>query len=121
MRMREFFNALVDRVSRANTKNKNRSYERPEEPFLPVTKRMFTRCRTFVEPQTQQQKDLVHRIGDRVERLGHHARRASDNGCRQLQYRDQCIGKERADYGQHTTILRLRVYHPQITQITQIM
>src|SRR5436853_7296241 len=73
MRMREFFNALVDRVSRANTKNKNRSYERPEEPFLPVTKRMFTRCRTFVEPQTQQQKELVHRIGNRTTRLSHHA------------------------------------------------
>ena len=97
MRMCEFFDALVDRVGRTNAENKNSSYERPEKPFLPVTEWVLVGGRSFVEPQTQQQKDLVCGIGNRVERLSHHAGGACDQGSRQLQYRDQSVGKERAD------------------------
>src|SRR6185503_8702212 len=103
MWMREFFDALVDRVRRTHAENKNSSYERPEKPFLPVTKRVLVGSRSLIKPQTQQKKDLVCSICNRVERFSHHAGGACNHGSPQLQYSDQSIGKERADYGKHTT------------------
>src|ERR1043165_2828402 len=84
VRMREFLNAFVNRVRRTDTKDKNRRYERPEKPFLPVTERMLAGSGAFVKSQTQQEKDLVGRIRNGVERRGHHAGRASNNRCDQL-------------------------------------
>src|SRR5829696_4200348 len=101
--MREFFDALVDRIGRTYTKNKNGRYERPEKPFLPVTERVLAGGRSLVKPQTQQKKDLVCGIGNRVERLSHHAGGTRNQGSPQLQDCDQSVGKERANYGQHTT------------------
>src|SRR5215213_1313437 len=105
MRMRELIDAFVDRVSRTNAKNENSCNERPEEPFLSITERMLPRCWSFVKTQTQQKKDLVCRIGNRVERLRHHAGRAGNDGSREFHYRDQSVGKERAKYGQHVRII----------------
>src|SRR5262245_25549001 len=101
MWMREFFDAFVDRVSRTDAENKNRSYERPEKPLLAVPERVLVGGRSLVKPQTQQQKDLVCRIGNRVERLSHHAGGACNHRGHQLQYRDQSVSKERAKYGKH--------------------
>src|SRR6185369_7106589 len=107
MRVREFVDALVNRVSRTNAKDKNSSYERPEKPFLPISEGVFLRGRSLVKPQPQQKKDLIGRIRDRVERFSHHAGRTRDDGGHQLQDCDQRVGKERAQYGQHTTFLQL--------------
>src|SRR5262245_32366753 len=101
MWMRELIDAFVDRVRRTHAENKNSSYERPEKPFFPITKWVFVGGWPLVKPQTQQQKDLVCRIGDRVQCLSHHAGGACNHGGHQLQYRDQSVGKERADYGKH--------------------
>src|SRR5215213_730192 len=131
MRMRELINAFVDRVSRTNAKNENSCNERPEKPFLSVTERMLLRCWSFIKPQTQQKKDLVCRIGNRVECLRHHAGRAGDDGSPQFQYRDQSVGKERANNGQHISdyrgktrrwqLLGGKQIQPQITQIRQMV
>src|SRR6185295_5133687 len=102
VRMSEFLNALVNRVSRTNAKNENSCDERPEKPFFAIAKRMFLGGGPFVEPQTQQQKDLVCGVSDRVKSLGHHAGRPGYDRSDELQYGDQSVGKERADYGQHT-------------------
>jgi hypothetical protein len=60
-----------------------------------------------------------------MESLSHHAGGARNQGSRQLQYRDQSVGKERADYGQHTTSPSMHENdnsdYPQITQIPQIL
>src|ERR1044072_828457 len=101
MWMREFIDAFVDRVSRTDAENENRRYERPEKPFLAVPERVLVGGWSFVKPQTQQEKDLVCRIGDRMECLSHHAGGTRNHRRHQLQYRDQSVGKERAKYGQH--------------------
>jgi len=41
MWMREFYDTLVNCVGRANTEDKNRCYERPEEPFFSKPEGMF--------------------------------------------------------------------------------
>src|SRR5215204_6830117 len=107
MRMRELLYAFVDRVGRTDAENENSSDERPEKPFFSVTERMLARSWPLVKTQTQQEKDLVSGIGDRVKRLSHHARGAGNNSSKELQYRDQSVGKERAEYGQHTRVLQL--------------
>src|SRR5215218_10860785 len=66
MWMREFIDAFVDRVRRTHAEDKNSSYERPEKPFLPVTERVLAGGRSLIKPQTQQEKDLVCRISNRV-------------------------------------------------------
>src|SRR5438132_799414 len=38
-----------------------------------------------------------------MERFRHHAGRARHKSCHQLQHRDSCVGKERAQYGQHAS------------------
>src|SRR5690349_10052589 len=101
MWMREFLDALVDRVRRTHAENENRRYERPEKPFLPITKWVLVGGRPLVKSQTEQKKDLVCRISNRVQRLSHHAGGASNHGRHQLQYRDQSVGKERANYRKH--------------------
>src|ERR1051326_7070450 len=84
MRMREFFDAFVDRVRRTNTKDKNRCYERPEKPFFPVTERVLVGGWSFEKPQTKKQKVLFGLTRNGVDRLGHHAGGASDKRGDQL-------------------------------------
>src|SRR5262249_6355071 len=107
VRVRQFYDAFVDRVGRTDTENKDRRDKRPEEPFFPVTEWMLAGSGPFVEAQTQQQKDLVGGVSHRVQSFGHHAGRAGHEGCYQLQYCDQTVGKERTDYGQHTRVLQV--------------
>src|SRR6185295_17462570 len=80
MWMCEFFDAFVDRVRRTHAENENRRYERPEKPFLPITKWVLVRGRSLVKTQTEQKKDLVCRISNRVQRLSHHAGGACNHG-----------------------------------------
>src|SRR5688572_22011331 len=102
--MCELIDAFVYGVGRANTKNKDRSYERPEKPFLSEAKRMFARSWSFVKPETEQEKDLIGRVSSRVKGFSHHARRTRDQCCNQLKNRDQSVGKERPQDSQHREI-----------------
>src|SRR5436190_3834902 len=104
----ELNDAFIYGVGRTDAKNKDRGYERPEEPFFTESERMFARSWSFVEPETEQQKDLIGRVSNRVEGFSHHAGRAGNECCNQLKNRDQSVGKERPQDSQHTEFLRIR-------------
>jgi hypothetical protein len=62
---------------------------------------MFGGGWSLIKTQTEQQKNLVCRVSDRVKSLGHQPRGACHRGTNKLQYRYYPVGKERAEYGQH--------------------
>src|SRR5947209_2795739 len=101
VRVVELHDALVNRVSRADAEDEYRRDERPEEALLPVSERVLLRRGAAVESQAEQQKNLVRRVGQRVQSLGHHSRRTRDAGGYKFKYSYQRVGDERADHSQH--------------------
>ena len=101
MRVREFLKTLVHSIGRADAEDEDGRDERPEETLLAVAERVTPRGRLFVKAQSQQQENLVRRVGHRMQRFCHHSRRTRDDGGHELQDRNQTVGKERADDCQH--------------------
>jgi hypothetical protein len=100
--MCELHYAFVNRISRTNAKYENRSYERPEEPLFSKPEWMLLGWWSLIKSQTEQKKNLIGRVSNRVKGFRHHAGRTRDHGSGKLQDRYDSVGKERPQNSQHT-------------------
>ena len=91
--------AFVDRESGAGDEDPDGRQEGPEEALLAVAERMLGVGRALAQREREQQEDLVHRVGDRVGRLGQHGRGARGDPGDELGHRDRRVGHQRDDHG----------------------
>ena len=75
-RVPQLLEVIAERVARADAEDENGGDERPEKTLFAVAEQVFLRSRTLVKTLAEQPKNLIRRIGRRVQRLGRHARRA---------------------------------------------
>ena len=91
--------ALVEREAGARDEDPDGRQEGPEEALLAVAEGVLGVGRALPQRQREEQEDLVHRVGDRVGRLGQHGRRARGEAGHELGHRDRRVGRQRDEHG----------------------
>src|SRR5437773_5389431 len=99
VRMREALVGLVHGEHAAAKEEEQRDDQRPEVALLPVPEWMARRCRPHASTDADIKKDLIHRVRDRVRRLGEEPPRPCHESRDRLDDRHRQVAGESRDDG----------------------
>ena len=97
VRIDQLLDALEDREQAADAEQHERDHERPEVAQRAVAERVHLVGGTARPRAAEHQQALVAGVGERVDRLGEHRRRAGERERDELAQRDAEVREERGD------------------------